>query len=248
MTAQPVEPKDDDRSDSWTVDELAQFVGMTVRNVRYYATLGLVPPPERRGRMAFYDGRHRARLELIRTMQEQGLSLAAIEQHLSRLPADSPVSEIEMRRALVSSWAPVPPVAVDRAELERRAGRPLSDDDLNTLERLGTVQLADGDYIAGPTFEVGVDLLELDIPVESMEAAGEAIRRHMDLLILELREILRTQVLAPMRERHTDNDTERFARTMTRLRQLTLDAVIGNFQSAANGLLDGSLLGRPDDR
>lgn len=198
--------------------------------------------------MAYYDDRHRARLELVQTMQDQGLSLSAIEQHLSHLHDDSPVGEIEMRRALVSSWAPIPPSAVDRAELERRAGRPLSVRDLRTLERLGTIRSVDDKYEAGPTFEVGVDLLDLDIPVASMEAAGEAIRRHMDALILELRDILRVQVLAPLRAQQADTDPDEFARTMTRLRQLTLDAVVGNFQQAANGLVDGSLLGRSGSR
>jgi DNA-binding transcriptional MerR regulator len=244
MTAQPV----DDRSPSWTVDELAGLVGSTVRTIRYHTSLGLLPPPERRGRMAYYDDRHRARLELVQTMQDQGLSLAAIEQHLSRLHDDSPVGEIEMRRALVSSWAPIPPAAVDRDELERRAGRALTVRDLRTLERLGTIRAVDDKYEAGPTFEVGVDLLDLDIPVASMEAAGEAIRRHMDALILELRDILRVQVLAPLRAQQAETDPDEFARTMTRLRQLTLDAVVGNFQQAANGLVDGSLLGRGGDK
>jgi len=246
MSVYPVETADGPESDIWTVDELANHVGLTVRTIRYYATLGLVPPPERRGRMAYYDGRHRARLQLIRTMQEQGLSLAAIEQQLARIQPDSPISEIEMRRALVSSWAPVTPTPMDRDGLERRAGRKLTSHDLRTLERLGALRQVDGLYEAGPTFEVGVELLDLDIPVESMEAAGEAISKHMNQLILELREVLRTQVLAPLRQQHGGTDTERFEWTMTRLRQLTLDALVGNFQQAAHKLVDGSLLNRAD--
>lgn len=233
---------------SWTIDELAHAVGMTVRTIRYYASLGLLPAPERRGRMAYYDDRHRARLELVQTMQDQGLNLAAIEQHLSRLSPDASVEDIELCRALVSSWAVVPPVAVDKAELERRAGRSLTSDDLATLERLGTVRSVDGGYEAGPTFEVGVDLLDLDIPLTSMETAGDAIRRHMDALVLELSDILRHQVLDPMLDHEVEADPALFAGTMTRLRQLTLNAVVGNFQAALNGLVDGSLLDRTDPR
>ena len=33
-----------------TLDELTRRVGMSVRNIRFYATKGLVPPPIRRGR------------------------------------------------------------------------------------------------------------------------------------------------------------------------------------------------------
>jgi MerR family regulatory protein len=39
------EPTDD----LLTIDELAMAVGLTVRTTRYYASLGLIPPPERRG-------------------------------------------------------------------------------------------------------------------------------------------------------------------------------------------------------
>lgn len=229
----------------WTIDELAALVRMTVRNIRYYATLGLIPPPERRGRMAYYSDRHVARLELVRTMQEQGLTLGAIEQHLSRLDDDTPVEEVELRRALISSWAPIPPAAVQLSELEERAGRPLTDRDLDLLERLGTVTPVERGWLAGPTFEVGIGLLDLDLDPEAMEAAGDAIRRHMSELVLELRDIMRTKVLAPMRERHAvEADPAAFEAMMSQLRQLTLEAVVGNFQSAANGLVDGSILPR----
>lgn len=239
-------PRDEtaEQAPAWTIDELAGLVGMTVRTIRYYAGLGLIPAAERRGRMAFYDERHRSRLDLVRTMQDQGLTLGSIEQHLRHLPEDTPASEVEMRRALISSWAPVPPAHVDRAELERRAGRALSDEDLERLVELGAVAPHDGLYEAGPMLEVGLGLLDLDIPIESMHAASEAITRHMDELVLELRQIMRSQVLPPMRERHLDHDPAAFAETMTRLRQLTLESVIGNYQRAASGLVDGSLLGR----
>lgn len=228
----------------WNVDELAALTGFTVRTIRYYATLGLVPAPERRGRLAFYGEAHRARLDLMRTLQEQGLSLSAIEQQLSRIPSDAPVSELEMRRALVSSWAPMPHEVVDRAELERRAGRALSADDISKLERLAHVTRSDNSFELGATFRVGVELLDFDFPEETLIAAGDAIRSHMDALALELRDILRHGILEPMRARNEATDTAEFAAAMTRLRQLTFDAVVGNFQEAANGLVDGSLLGQ----
>src|SRR3954453_17163206 len=76
--------------DEYTIDELAARTGMTVRTVRFYATEGLLPPPTRRGRVGYYGPAHRMRLELIRTLQEHGYTLAAIERVLTRIPADSP--------------------------------------------------------------------------------------------------------------------------------------------------------------
>src|SRR5580765_1667658 len=72
-----------------TVDELAARTGMTVRTVRFYASEGLLPPPTRRGRMAYYDSRHRMRLDLIRSLQEHGYTLAAIQKVLERIPEDA---------------------------------------------------------------------------------------------------------------------------------------------------------------
>ena len=36
-----------------TLEELTERVGMSVRNVRFYTTRGLVPPPIRRGRSGY---------------------------------------------------------------------------------------------------------------------------------------------------------------------------------------------------
>ena len=49
--------------------ELTERVGMSVRNVRFYTSRGLVPPPIRRGRSGFYSADHVARLELVQDLQ-----------------------------------------------------------------------------------------------------------------------------------------------------------------------------------
>ena len=87
-----------------TVDELAAATGPTVRTTRYYAGLGLIPPPTRRGRMAFYSAEHRARLELIRALQDHGFTLAAIEKYLSRVPEDASVEDLAVQRVMLTSW------------------------------------------------------------------------------------------------------------------------------------------------
>ena len=89
-----------------TIDELALAVGLTVRTTRYYASLGLIPPPERRGRVGYYGPQHRARLELIRELQAHGYALTAIERYLKRLSDDASVEEITAQRILLTPWAP----------------------------------------------------------------------------------------------------------------------------------------------
>jgi DNA-binding transcriptional MerR regulator len=62
----------------FTVDELAQRAAVPVRTIREYQTMGVLPPPQRRGRIGVYDASHLARLELIARLQERGYSLAGI--------------------------------------------------------------------------------------------------------------------------------------------------------------------------
>ena len=82
-----------------------------------------------------------------------------------------------------------------------------------------------------------------------MVEAGQAITRHMDALADELTVIMRTRVMQPFLERaHTEEDKARFEQTVSRLRQLTLEAVVSGFQQAANQVISRSLSAEPLSR
>jgi DNA-binding transcriptional MerR regulator len=70
-------------SASLTVDELAHRVDLPVRTIREYRTLGLLPPPQRRGRVGVYSQGHVSRLQLITRLQDRGYSLAGVRDLLS---------------------------------------------------------------------------------------------------------------------------------------------------------------------
>jgi DNA-binding transcriptional MerR regulator len=240
MSAQAEDPGE---GELLTVDELAAVTGMTVRTTRYYAGLGLLPPPTRRGRMAYYSSQHRARLELIRALQDHGFTLAAIEKYLARLPADASVEDLAVQRAMLTSWKSGGHEVVTRRQLESRVGRKLDAEQLERLEAtMGIRPLDDNRFELLPAFDVAVKSLDLDIPVDSLVAAGEAITRHMDALADELTAVLKDRVLAPyLDSARTDEDKARFEQTMARLRQLTLEAVVSGFQRAANQVISRSL-------
>ena len=228
----------------YTVDQLAAVTGMTVRTTRYYAGLGLLPPPTRRGRIAYYTQEHRARLELIRALQDHGFTLSAIERYLGRVPLDASVEDLALQRAMLTSWGAGKHERLTRRQLATRAGRKLTDEDVSRLEKIYAIRTDDDRYEVLPPFEVALKLMDLDIPVDSMEEASEAITRHMDSLADELTTILRTRVLAPFRDaEHSEADKARFEVTMSRLRQLTLEAVVAGFQRAANQVITRSLSG-----
>ena len=60
------------------VAEIAELTGTTVRTVRYYHSLGLLPVPGERGGWRDYDLSHVARLSRIRWLVQAGVSLETI--------------------------------------------------------------------------------------------------------------------------------------------------------------------------
>ena len=224
-----------------TIDDLASVTGVTVRTCRYYASLGLLPPPVRRGRMAYYDNAHRGRLDLIRALQDHGFTLSAIEKYLARIPLDASPETLAMQRSILTSWAPGPSEELTRAQLVERSGRDLDDRTLGHLVGTGAVEPRGDRFVPQPGFDTALAVLELDLPMGGILAAHEAIQRHTEALAQELSDIFRHQVLAPYREsRHSEEDDARFETTMARLRQLTLDAIVSGFRRASNQVISRS--------
>ena len=73
-----------------TLDELTDRVGMSVRNIRFYTTKGLVPPPIRRGRSGYYSPDHVARLELVQELQAHGFTLVGDREVRRRASPTTP--------------------------------------------------------------------------------------------------------------------------------------------------------------
>jgi DNA-binding transcriptional MerR regulator len=68
---------------------------ISVRNIRYYRTMGLLDPPELGGGQGFGE-KHRLQLIAIRLLQAQGLPLSRIQQLLFGRSLDE-LKEIEQR-------------------------------------------------------------------------------------------------------------------------------------------------------
>lgn len=85
-----------------TLEELTARVGLSVRNVRFYTSKGLVPPPLRQGRSGYYSIDHVARLELVRALQDHGFTLSAIKGYIDRIPGDATPSDIALHLSLLA--------------------------------------------------------------------------------------------------------------------------------------------------
>lgn len=67
----------------YRVEQLAASCDVSVDTVRYYQSRGLLPQPEREGRVAWYGPVHAERIREIRALQRKGLTLAAIRRVVS---------------------------------------------------------------------------------------------------------------------------------------------------------------------
>ncbi len=163
-----------------TLDELTNRVGMSVRNVRFYTTKGLVPPPIRRGRSGYYTPDHVARLELVQELQSHGFTLSAIEKYVANIPRDATPEDIALQRTMLAPWQRESPIEMSRADLDKRAGRTLSDDDLRTLAALGVVLRGKRGrhQVAVSQLSVGLGLLDLGFPTEAALAAADVYAKH----------------------------------------------------------------------
>lgn len=232
-----------------TIAELAARTGFSVRTIRFYAGMGLIPSPEVRGRLGLYDARHVARLELVRDMQGLGFTLSAIEGYLARIPTDRSAEDLALHRALLAPWLPEDPEVVDRAELDDRAGRAVDDDELSRLvalgvvhqDRDGTLQLTSSDMLS-----YGLSLLDAEMDFEVQLACKQIIERHTGALATELFALFRDSVLREFRERgHPPELRDRLLALMERLKPLTVQGVVTNFQLAVNRAIRDSV---PSDR
>ncbi|HVH25006.1 MAG TPA: MerR family transcriptional regulator [Pseudonocardia sp.] len=221
-----------------TIDQLAQRTGISVRTIRFYAQRGLLPPPQLRGRTGLYGEDHVARLELVSELSALGFSLAAIEEHLRRLPASAGSAELALHRALLTPWIPEQLEELDRAELDRRAGRPLSPADLTTLEGLGIITGLDGGRVrlhGATTLSAGLAVLDSHLPGHFLRLAHELIERHTNALADELMELFQREVLQPYRDRgRPAAERGRLAEALTQLKPVTVRGVVTAFGRAVN--------------
>ncbi|MFA1541353.1 MerR family transcriptional regulator [Actinomadura monticuli] len=221
-----------------TVDELAARAGVTVRTVRFYAGRGLLPPPRLRGRTGLYGPDHLARLELVRELQSLGLTLAAIEKHLQRIPLDAPAEDLALQRALLSPWAPERPEDLDRHGLDRRAGRHLDDETIDRLEALGVVERVSDDVIrvvSPALLGISAELAELPMPLDTLIASHQAVDRHTTALAAELQEVFQDTVVRPYREGgRSPRERERLMEMAGKLKPLMIQSLVTSFQRAVD--------------
>ena len=149
-----------------TIDELARRAGTTSRNVRAYQERGLLPPPEREGRVGVYGEGHLARLRLIANLAERGFSLASIAALLQAWEAGHSIQDLLEVEEAVTADDEAPPVLITLDQLAEQFGGADDGATARAVE-LGLLEpVDDGVLVHTPELlEIGAELVRLGIPV-----------------------------------------------------------------------------------
>jgi DNA-binding transcriptional MerR regulator len=185
----------------YRVEQLAAACDVSVDTVRYYQSRGLLPPPAREGRVAWYDDRHAERIAEVRRLRRQGLTLAAIkrvvDRELARPDADLVAAVAEAQRdgegdelltlEAFSQRSGVPASLIQAVEREGiRLSRRVDDEDRYAASDIRTVRAA------LTLLEFGLPLGELlSLARDAHEAMLGLAERAVDLFDEHVRKPIR---------------------------------------------------------
>ncbi|MEV7235979.1 MerR family transcriptional regulator [Streptomyces sp. NPDC051020] len=162
------------------MEELAKEAGIPVRTLRFYRERGLIAPPRREGRIAWYDDHHLARLRTITGLLERGHTLTGIADLARTFESGRDVAEVlglgePTEETLVRL---TPEQLADHFEGE------VTPENLAAALDLGYLA-TDGDrivHISRRLLEASAELVREGVPLSAVLAAGRRVREHADAL------------------------------------------------------------------
>lgn len=130
----------------FTVDELAARAQMTVRNVRAYASRGLMDAPRLEGRTGYYSLQHLQRLQLIRQLLDRGYTLAAVEKAVRQAPGTAAGHALDLIELLDLPADDGIDEIMSRDDLAALASVSRDDGLVEAMESFGLVAWIEGDH------------------------------------------------------------------------------------------------------
>ena len=229
-----------DTGASLTIDELAQKVGMTVRNIRAHQSRGLLPPPEVRGRTGYYGPDHIARIELIKELQADGFNLEAIRRLIEGANGSS-ADVLRFTRALREPFADETSEIVTLEELAERWR--VNDPALvRKAEKLGLLRpIGDGRYeeISPRLSRASAELADIGVSAETALEVAAKLRRHADGVSRTFVKLFLEEVWAPFEDAGRPEDRwPEVQESLERLRPLASEALLAVFGMAMNEAVD----------
>jgi DNA-binding transcriptional MerR regulator len=173
----------DDGESEYSIDELAQLVSLPSSTIRLYQNRGLIPPPRRQGRAAFYGPGNVARIELIGRLQERGFSLAAIGELVAGWESGRGLDDVLGLEQTIPAWHPTAELRMSPADLAARfPGVEITPEIMKRVVELGFVGI-DGDLLVIESvgfLEVGAALVALGFPLRDVIEESAVLRATTD--------------------------------------------------------------------
>jgi DNA-binding transcriptional MerR regulator len=221
-----------------TIDELAHETGVSSRNIRYYQTRGLLPPPEVSGRLGYYDRRHVDRLRLIQELQAEGLNLQAISWLLGGAGGVDSEELRRLKRAMLDRWEADAPVELSLEQAARGFGeQPPDAAQARRAAELGLLEPTDDPEVVRvllpAVLAAGRELVDLGAPIERQLDVLEMMRHHARAIAEAYVELFDEAVLADWdaRGRPAEEWSEVRA-AVDRIRPLASEALLAVFHRA----------------
>ncbi|MBI3225787.1 MAG: MerR family transcriptional regulator [Mycolicibacterium cosmeticum] len=127
----------------YRIDDLARVAGTTTRNVRVYQESGLLPRPQRRGRVAIYTDKHLSQLQAIIRLLSEGFTVKHILKFLTGLQRGEGLVEVldltDLGELVTEPWSHPVSETMTRAQLEALLG-PLNAAALRRLIANGVIE------------------------------------------------------------------------------------------------------------
>ncbi|WP_405833217.1 MULTISPECIES: MerR family transcriptional regulator [unclassified Streptomyces] len=160
-------------------EDVARAAGVKVRNLRYYQERGLLPPPRREGRIAWYSDDHLTRLRLISDLLGRGYTVNGIAELLQAWEEGGGLSRLlGLEREMTRDWVQEEPVTMTRAELRELFGPTATAADTRRAAELGYVTV-DGDLVTHPSrrlLDATLTLVRLGVPLAEILDVGEFVQ------------------------------------------------------------------------
>ena len=223
-----------------TIDELAQAVGMTVRNLREWHTLGLLPAAEKRGRVGYYDPSVVQRVELIQQLHGQGFTLDLISRLLDTRDGSSE-EVMQLASSLRAPFRAADGPPVDLLALAKRWGT-FSPAKLRRAEKLGLIRkrgTGSYEFTSERVARVGEALSELGLSLDETLEATADIRRHLDAIAELFEEVWMQHIWQPFADADfPEEELSQLQATIGEVQPLAMDAVIGLFTVAMEARIE----------
>ena len=205
---------------------------MSVRNIRNHHTRGLLPAPEVRARVGYYNSEHVARLRLILDLQADGFNLAAIERLLS---GSDGLAErlLGLRRAVTTPYEPETAEMITAEELANRFGE-VDAKDIERVRKLKLlIPLGDGRFeVPSPALLRDAEqVVALGIPLHAALVLVERVSRDADSIARAFTKLFLKELWEPFDEEGQPAERwDELIEAVDSLRPLASEALLALFK------------------